>query len=506
MFKKVTLFLLLSLFIFVFSAAGTAAGVRPLVLNFDLKPGDTADFELLLTPGSSRETVALIPYHPIQNLSGGLGYEVGDPAQHLALNWIELEQTEVVVPPNQEQVVQGQISVPYDAAGSHTAVIMIEQVAGGQIANPDFFNFQVRYAVRININIDRPGQRARAEITKLELNKNKEGNPQVVAHIKNSSSLHFNAGAEATVRDENNRLIERLNLVSEAAARANNLETRIYPESEVSFQADLSQPMFPGKYNLQIFLRYGNNRQLVERKEINLEEELRKSGEVRHLSIEPELIAEEIRAGSPVTQVIDLNNISNQNYKIKIRRKEVVENNIYSIFNLGELQLRGEEELELQSRNSERVVFIFRSPRDAAAGGYYGQLELAVVDENEKEIETQTIDLEILIGEEWEYSLNIEEFVFEKIEEVQTFTLDFKNSSPVHIIPRASMRLIDDENVTVETINLKLPEGKIQLLPEEKTTMTARTAELEAGTYTAEVVISNQNQEIDTVSQTVVIE
>ncbi|MFW5898202.1 MAG: hypothetical protein ACOCUG_04445, partial [Halanaerobium sp.] len=120
--------------------------------------------------------------------------------------------------------------------------------------------------------------------------------------------------------------------------------------------------------------------------------------------------------------------------------------------------------------------------------------------------ETQKIDLEVLIGEDWEYSLDIASFNFEKIEEVQTFTLDFKNSSPVHVIPRASMSLIDSEGVTVETINLRMPEEKEQLLPEEEVTMTARTHEIEAGTYTARVVISNQNQEIETIDQTVIIE
>ena len=493
------------LFIFIFSAAVSAAGVRPLVLSFDLKPGDSTDFELLLTPGESRETIELTQYHPTQNLSGGLNYEVGDPAKHLALNWIELEENQVIVPPGQEQIVRGQVSVPFDAAGSHTAVIMVEQ-AEQENSNQSMLNYRVRYAVRININIDRPGQRARAEISTLELAKNDEGNPQLVAHIKNSSALHFNAGAEATIRDENNRLIERLNLVSEAAARANNLETRIYPESEVRFQEDLSQPLFPGNYNLQVFMRYGDNRQLVERKSITLEEELTKSGEVRYLSFEPEIIAAEIRAGAPVTQVIDLNNISNQDYTVKINRAEVVDNSRYSLFNTGELQLRGGEELMIEKRDSERLVFIFRSPRDAEAGGYYGQLELAVIDENEETIETQTIDLEVLIGDDWEYSLDIAGFSFEEIEEVQTFTLDFKNSGPVHIIPRASMSLIDSEGVTVETINLRMPEEKVQLLPEEELKMTARTHEIEPGTYTARVVISNENQEIETIDQTVIIE
>jgi hypothetical protein len=506
MYKKTFIYLIVViLFMIILSAAVSAVGVRPLVLSFDLKPGESTDFELLLTPGSARETIDLIPYHPIQNLSGGLSYEVGNLTKHLALNWIELEQTQIVVPPGQEQVVRGQINVPFDAAGTHTAVIMVEQADDGT-ENQNLLNYKVRYAVRVNINIDRPGQRARAEISSLELSKNKEGNPQLVAHIKNASPVHFNASAEATIRDENNRLIERLNLVSEAAARANSLSTRIYPESEVNFQENLSQPLFPGDYNLQIFLRYGDNRQLVERKAITLEEELTKSGEVRHLSVEPELISEKIRAGAPVTQIIDLNNISNENYKVKINRNEVVDNSRYSLFNLGELQLRGGDELELESRKSERLVFILRSARDAAAGGYYGQLELAVVNAQEEEIETQTIDLEILVGEDWEYRVEAGDLDYQKEGAVQTFTLDFKNSSPVHIVPRVSLNLIDAEGVSIETMNLNSPEEKKQLLPEEMVQMSRKTSDIKAGTYTAEIIISHQNQEIEIIERTVIIE
>ena len=506
MYKKTVFNIIaVSLFLIILSTAASAAGVRPLVLSFNLKPGDSTDFELLLTPGEIRETVELTQYHPTQILSGGLNYEVGNPTKHLALNWIELEQTQIIVPPGQEQIVKGKINVPFNATGSHTAVIMVEQ-AEQENSTQSMLKYKVRYAVRININIDRPGQRASAEINTLELTKNKEGNPQLVAHIKNTSPLHFNATAEATIRNSNNRLIERLNLVSEAAARANNLSTRIYPESEVSFQKNLSQPLFPGDYNLQIFLRYGDNRQLVERKSITLEEELTKSGEVKHLSFEPEMISGEIRAGANVTKVIDLNNISNQDYKVKINRKEVVDNSRYSLFNTGELQLRGGEEIIIEKRKSERLVFIFRSPRDAASGGYYGQLEMTVINENEEKIETQTIDLEVLIGDDWEYSLDIDRFNFEEIEEVQTFTLDFKNSSPVHIIPRANINLIDSEGVTVETINLKMPENKLQILPEEEVRMTARTHEIESGNYTAEIVITHQNLEIKTIKQTVIIE
>lgn len=502
--KKRYFFVLLIFLLIVFSGSVLAAGVKPLILNFNLRPGESTDFELTLTPSGVRETISLTPYHPTQNLSGGLNYEVGDPTKHLALNWIELAESQVVVPPNQEQTVTGQIDVPYDAAGSHTAVIMVEQVDTAD-PNDNLLQFKVRYAARININIERPGQRARAEISKIELGKNETGDPQLISTIKNTSSLHFNAAAEATIRDKNNRLIEKLNIVSKAAARIKNLSTRIYPESTVNFQADLSQPIFPGEYNLQVFLNYGDNRKLVERKTITLEEKLSKSGKVRHLSFEPELIAKEIRAGAPVTEVIKLNNISNENYTVKINKKELIDNPAYSVFELGELQLRGGEKFKLTSRSSERLVLILRSPRDADNGGYYGQLELVVVAEDGEEIERQNIDLEILLGQDWQYEVGVEKLDYQKENEIQQFNLKLTNLSSVHILPGASLNLIDSAGVSVESFDLNLPEAKEKLLPEETVTMNKKTTDIEAGEYTAEIIIRNQGQEIETIKKTVTI-
>ncbi|SIR53096.1 hypothetical protein [Halanaerobium kushneri] len=501
--KTIILFWIFIYFIVIFSGNSFAAGVKPLVLNFDLKPGETSNFVLTLTPGSVRETIDLIPYYPTQNLSGGLNYELGDSTTHPFLNWIELEKDQIIVPPGQEQIVRGRINVPYNAAGSHTAVIMVEQVDNENM-NSGLLNFKVRYAVRININIERPGQRSRAEITELGLGKNKDGNPQISAHIKNVSPLYFNASAEATIRDENNRLIERLNIVSKAAARANNLNTRIYPNSEVIFQADLNQPLYPGEYNLQVYLKYGDNRQLVERKNITLKEELRKAGPRRYISFEPKIISKNLRAGSPVTQVIEINNLYNKEIKVKINKEEVVDDFDYSIFNTGELQLRGGEELLFDSRSSGRLVFIYRSPRDAAAGGYYGKLELEVFDQKDELLETRNIDLEMLIGEDWKYDAEIDEFEFLNDDGVQTFSLNLKNLSSIHINPGVLLVLKNNEDLVMKTINLS-PSEELddKLLPEKTVKMIQRTTGIETGTYKMEIIITDNEKEIKRIMSSV---
>jgi len=495
--------LLLIIILLVFNSLIFAAGVTPMILNFNMQPGDSRNFKLTLTPGNNQERVSLSLYNPVQNLDGGLTYNLANPEVNTYLNWIELAENEVIVPAGQERVVGGTINVPYNAAGSHTAVIMIEPLEGVNIGTTDMMTFKVRYAARINITVDRPGQRARAEIAEFNIEKNNNGNPQLYANIKNISTLFFNAQAEGVLRDVNNRLIERLNINSEASIRANNISTLIYPNSEVIFSGELSQPLYPGEYTLQVYLKYGDNRQLVERKTITLEEELRKSGPRRYISFEPEIISDNLRAGAPSTQVIEINNLYNQEIKLKINQQELFEKGEHSLFNIGELQMRGGEEFVLEPRKSARSVMIFRSPRDASAGGYYGQLELEVFDKDDELLETRNIDLEMMIGEDWDYKAEIDNFKFENQEGVQSFSFDLKNLSSAHINPGAVVILKNGSDQIIKTVNLSAAEEVEKLLPEKSTNLVGRTTLIEAGSYSAEIVITNNNQEIERMNTSV---
>jgi hypothetical protein len=482
-----------------------ALGVRPLIFDFDMQPGENKEFEIYLTPGSINTDVKITFYKPIQNLSGGLNYELGDLEKHQVLNWISLDRNQLIVPAGEVQIVKGTINVPYNASGTHIAVLMIEEVENENDSNKTLFNFQVRYAARIIINVLTPGQRTRAEIKEMYINNNKDGNPQINAHIINISSLYFNAEAEVTLRDNNNRLIERLNIISETAFKANKLSTKIYPSSEVIFQGELNQPIYPGEYILQVHLKYGDDQQLVERRNIIIKEELRKSGPKRYVSFEPDNISKNLKAGSSFTQVIDLNNLFNDEIKIKINKKELFDNQEHSLFNIGEVMLRGGEEFVLKPSGSARSVFIFRSPRDASAGGYYGELELEVFDKNDELLEKRKIVLEMLIGEGWEYNAEINNFKYEKIEELQSFSLELENHSPAHIIPGGIIILKNGEEQVIKTINLFAAQDFIKLLPGETVNLLGKTTQIEAGTYKAEIVLTNNNAEIKKINTSVIV-
>jgi len=501
--RIINILVYLILILLIASLSIYAAGVRPMVLDFKLEPGESREFKLTLTPGGTTENLVLLLYHPVQKMDGSLSYISGENGDYDYLKWVSLEEREVIVPADQEKVVKGEINIPYNASGSYTSVIMIEPEEEKNFGPQDIMKFMVRYAVRLNIYIDTPGQRARAEMNNLRFDKNDAGNPQISVNIKNISSLHFNAQAEVTLRDQNRRLIERLNLISRAAERRNNPSTKIYPNSEVIFSGELSQPLYPGEYTLQVYLKYGDNRQLVERKTITLEEELRKSGPRRYISFEPEIISDNLRAGAPSTQVIDINNLFNEEIKVKINQKELFEKGEHSLFNIGELQMRGGEEFVLEPRKSARSVMIFRSPRDVSAGGYYGQLELEVFDKNDELLETRNIDLEMMIGEGWEYNAEIDNFKFENQEGVQSFSFDLKNLSSAHIKPGAMVILKNGSDQVIKTVNLSAPEEVEKLLPQKSVSLIGKTTQIEAGTYDAEIVVTNNNQEIERMNTSV---
>ena len=92
----------------------------PLVIDLDERPGDTQDFEIILNPGSSEETVLLSLYQPVQLLSGSLAYQEPDPDTFPSVNWVKLDKSEAKVYPGEDTVISGTVKVPFDAGGSHT--------------------------------------------------------------------------------------------------------------------------------------------------------------------------------------------------------------------------------------------------------------------------------------------------------------------------------------------------------------------------------------------------
>lgn len=129
---KFLIIMFINLFIlFSISINTNAVGVQPLSLTLEMKPGETKEFELELTPEDSEKTTELTLYSFNQLETGALEYKEGNPDQENVLNWLDLPE-KVTVPPGKEVTVTGEVSVPFEAEGSHTAVVMVEPVVENQ--------------------------------------------------------------------------------------------------------------------------------------------------------------------------------------------------------------------------------------------------------------------------------------------------------------------------------------------------------------------------------------
>ena len=484
--------LLLSL-LFSFSYIVNAVGVRPMKLNLEMKRGETQKFQLELSPEEKQSTVELSLYDLRQQKTGELNYEKGDLDENTVLNWLELPE-QVVVPPGEEKTVDIEVSVPYDAKGTHTAIIMVEPKVKKAAQG---ITIQVRYAVRVNIHIDTPGLRRRAEVTKFKLTSDNQEQPLLQTHIKNPSLLSYKAAGEVTIRGENRQLIERVPIRSQYAAQAGRDETTIYPGSEVIFKGAVTEPLTAGTYDLQLYLYYADGRQLIKRKTVEVGDEFIDPDNLKYIEVDPTHISETLRKGGAHTAPIDIRNRMGDPVQVKIGTQKIKSDYEHSLLDNFKLQIRGGQEFKLEGRRSKRPVLIARAPReDIKEGGYYDKLQINVTDPKSGEkLQTETVNLEMIIGEEFNYSGKIQDLTTKTMENEVLLSATVLNTSNIHFKPKAKIYLIQDEEIK-HTIFLEMPEENQRILPEKTGVLSNYAQDIEPGKYKAEVTLQYQEEEI----------
>lgn len=491
----------LMLIILIFASTCNAVGVRPLVLDMDMEPGQIKEFELKISPEKKQQIVEFNLYHPRQHLSGSLSYEKANPDQHVAASWIDIRE-EVVVPPREEVIVNGKIKIPYNAKGSHTTVIMVEPVVEkpeGGVA------FKVRYAVRVNINIERPGLRRKVEVKDFKLQSNDKGRPLITTNIVNNSSLHFKASGEVTVRDENRRLVDRIQIKSDYARQAGRKETKIYSGSKVKFTGEISEVLHPGTYNVRLFLYYADGKQEIRSKKIKVGDQYVKEGQIDYIELNPTYIKDNIRAGGVSTQVVKVRNRTGKDLKIKIGALKIKPNYKHSIFEEFKVELRGKNKINLEPRRSGRTIVLMRSPRDIKPGGYYGRLQIGVFNKEGKKLETRKVDMGMLVGKDWDNNVEIKGISSNKDKKKYFFSVSVKNKGPAHLSPTARVYLKDDKGEIIHTLRVKLPEGRERILPDMSGHLVTTREDIEPGNYTAEITVMYKGKKISTAEYPILI-
>jgi len=488
MLKKLSFMsLIIILVLFYMNGLVFAYGVNPLNLFLAGSPGDIIPFEIKLTPAGRQEIVNLNLYDAVQEISGELKFTERKDENNNAMDWINFDDSRIVIPPDREVLITGTVDIPYDASGSYTVILMVEpEKREGEIG----IIMNVRYAIRLDIFVDRPGLRPRGEITEIGIKGDKDMNPLIYTKIKNISKVNLAVASEVTIRTEDRRLLDRVVLRSPATAQSGRDYLVIYRDSEVQFEGVITEPLPAGTYDLRIFLRYNNGQQLVRGKKITVTDEYFHPDRIQYVEIEPLKINENLRPGGAVAEAIQIRNRVDEELMIKIGSQEIETEYPHSIFTDFNFELRGDSEIKLVGRRETRQVLIIRAPRDIKPGGYYGKISLQVYNLEDKLLESHQIPLDVIVGELQDLSVEVKNLNVIVENENILFSITTNNTSSKHIVPEAVLNLKKGEEI-LRTYNLYLNEGVERILPLHSAVMFTEVSlkNINPGEYKADITV-----------------
>ena len=490
--NNIIILIIIMLFLLSISNYTNAIGVRPLDINLKMEKGDSKEFVLKISPENKETDIKLNIYNPKQNIYGGIEYKEDSSKKHAISNWFNLPK-KVTIPPGDTEIINGEVTVPYEIKGDHTAIIMISPVIKNRGSG---ITFKVRYAVKVNINIESPGLREEVEINEFKLKSNKDNEPMLSTIINNPSSLHYPAYGEVTIRNENRRLIQRVPMKSQHARQSGQKATRIYPGSKVRFTGKVTEVLHPGTYNLRLFLTYADGKQEIVSKQVEVGDEFVQEGNVKHIELKPTNINDSLRPGGASTQVLRLRNRTGKQLQIKLGAKEVKPKYKHSIYKNLNVELRGDKKFKIEPRRSGRSVLILRSPREVKPGGYYGKLNIGVFDKEGNKLSTRNVNIDMLVGEDWKEDVKVQGITSLKDKKEHVFSLSVKNNGDAHFAPQARVYLKDKSGEIIHTLNMSLPEGKNKILPGMSSRLVTRRNDIKPGKYKAEVTIMKDGEEL----------
>lgn len=477
-----------------------AAAVQPLVFDLYLSPGETSQFEILVSAEETQEIVDMALYSIVQEPDGNLQYiqETTNPVH----DWICLESDQLIIPPGEQHAIQGEVTVPFSAGGTYVLALMVEPQnthVAGQVT------FRFRYAVRVVINVERPGLRPDLSVDDFDILTDDEGLPSARTTILNTSNLLYPIAAEMTVRDENRALIERI-VFGQGDEETGLSEINIYPGAELWLDGNITKPLFPGTYDLRVFVRFANGRQKVYTEQLVVEEgDFAYAAEDIYLSANTDILEGTMRPGGASSHVLELTNNSNEPITVALSATEIVTDYERSIFEHCSVELRTDDVIEIEPRRTARAVLIVRSAREATDGGYYGYISATAYSQEEEQLGSQDILLKAVVGDEFQYDANVLSTAVSPLPEGLLLSTVVENLSTVDIAPTGVAYLKASTGEIMRTLRLELQEGVDHILPHQSGYLTTDGWQVELGEYTAEIRIFSGSTELTVSEETIIV-
>lgn len=484
--KRLTVLIIFFMIIFLANNLCYAIGVQPMSHEFELSPGESTNFSLLLSPSDKDENVKLSIYKPIQDITGNISYKNAEEIDFPEANWLKIENNELTVEKGETFKVNGEIEVPFGASGSHVLILMVEPEASKAYNG---VALKVRYAVRIIVRVKSASIKKEGKLTDLELIKDEQERQLIRTKVNNPSALDYKAKVELTIRDKNNRLIERMNLRTMPGHKNKKDVWRIYPESEVMFIGWPENFLAPGTYNLRAILNYGERGQNILKKTITIKEgvfENKAADGNIYFQVKPEEIKDKLKAGKRESNVVEIVNTHSEKIYLQTDLEEIEQGYQNSLVDWVKLY-NYNYITELTPREVERFIRIVNVPAGAKSGGYYAVLDVKAFSDSEQQelLSEESRLLNCPVGDDFIREVETEEF------SSLDLSLVLRNKGNIHLKPRVEFTILDQNEKKLESGNMKIVNKQFKyLLPDRKWKCKAELEqELQKGSYTFKIEV-----------------
>ncbi|HBF35854.1 MAG TPA: hypothetical protein DDW50_00860 [Firmicutes bacterium] len=498
--RKFLIFLLFSMVMSLLATYALAVGVVPLTVELNGKPGDTMNFNIKLNPGGQTEKLKLSLEKIIQQPTGDLQYspfEQGGPPA----SWIAIPTT-VGVSPGASSQIDGTVKVPLNAQGGTYLALL--KVAPEEPTRKGAFDVSIQYGVRLYIRIESAGLRPRVQVTGLDLIKDEKGTPLIQARIKNISAADFLTTASATLRDSNQKLIQRVELRPTYFWRNKISQARLLPGGELNYIGPVTEPLSPGEYELRLFYHYSENGQLLQAKNIQIHAgDYVFASPPKALKLDQNELIFEARPGVLSLKGLKMQNRLDKPVKVVFIPEEVAPDYPYSIFANNSLTLRTGSPLTIGAGQTEVAIISVQIPREAPVRANYGSFNLQVYSAGDKPVLLDEIPLSleaITVGNQTR-TAEVLSISGDKEKSGYRILAVLKNTGTIKLTPVANLVLKDKANKSLGTLlSLKTDDAQqVALLPNQTMNLTAFLPKLDPATYQADVTVLEGDKVIQTV-------
>lgn len=266
--RRIYIVLLFLLYLYTRPTLAGEFAVSPMMIDIDGVSRSTQEFSFTLF-GKSNTNIKLSLFEMNQLESGYMGFTESpvDDMDSIA-SWIELEDNRYRLRPDVAVQVRGRIRIPSKATGTYLIAIMVEEDI--PLDEKGGVSVKIRYAVILNLDVQGRNTRIRTTFEELYAVEREDG-IYLQGYFTNESGIEEWLFSEIQLRDENNRLLERVQLKTESAWQRHDTGSRVFPGAKVLVYGKINRPFVSGNYRVLARNNFAGKNQSIYRDTIHLQ-------------------------------------------------------------------------------------------------------------------------------------------------------------------------------------------------------------------------------------------